>query len=338
MDKDAVVARLADVLSHELDAPVAVTALQTLAGGACQELYRLQVEVGTARRQMVLRADAASSLPGSLGRRQEYAVIRAAVQRGVKTPAVRALTADLVRPGSDAYVMDWADGVALGSKVIRSPTLAATRARLPDLLAVELARIHTITPETEPDLDLNSIPFKGDAVSTAVAFLVDMLDRMPEPHPAMEFGLKWCRDHAPDPGEVVLVHGDFRTGNFLLTPDGLSAVLDWEFAHWGDPHEDIAWLCMRDWRFGKLDLPVGGFAKRAAFYDAYAAASGRHVDPALVHFWEVVANLRWAAGAVYQGERYLSGQDPDFEYLAIARRVPEMEYEILRLIETGPEV
>jgi aminoglycoside phosphotransferase (APT) family kinase protein len=131
------------------------------------------------------------------------------------------------------------------------------------------------------------------------------------------------------------VHGDYRTGNFLVTPDGLAAILDWEFAHFGSPYEDLAWISVRDWRFGRLDLPIGGFAKREPFYAAYEKASGRTVDLTQILWWEVFGNLGWAVGSVFQGERYLSGAQTDLELVAVARRNVEMEFEALRLIRRG---
>jgi aminoglycoside phosphotransferase (APT) family kinase protein len=159
----------------------------------------------------------------------------------------------------------------------------------------------------------------------------DMLDAHGAPRPALELALRWLDDHKPTKSEVTLVHGDFRTGNFLVGPDGLQAVLDWEFARWGTPAEDLAWLCVRDWRFGRLDRPVGGFARREPFYQAYEEASGRRVDPDEVFFWEVVGNLRWAMGSLHQGRRYAEGEH-DIELIAVARRASEMEWEALRLI------
>lgn len=134
---------------------------------------------------------------------------------------------------------------------------------------------------------------------------------------------------------MALVHGDFRTGNFMVTPDGLSGVLDWEFAHWGDPAEDLAWLCVRDWRFGQLNHAAGGICTRQTFYDAYATCSGQPVDVERVHFWEILGNLRWGAATAFQGLRYAAGQ-ADLELLAIPRRAAEMEFEAMRLIEVGP--
>jgi aminoglycoside phosphotransferase (APT) family kinase protein len=147
--------------------------------------------------------------------------------------------------------------------------------------------------------------------------------------------VRWLADHAPPRTLVTLVHGDFRTGNFLLAPDGLSAILDWEFAKWGSPDFDLAWICVRDWRFGQLDRPVGGFAKREEFYAAYEEASGRKLDRDVLLWWEVYGNLGWAIGSVQQSLRYLSGAESDIELVAIGRRAAEMEFEALRLIERG---
>jgi aminoglycoside phosphotransferase (APT) family kinase protein len=162
-----------------------------------------------------------------------------------------------------------------------------------------------------------------------------MLDAVPEPHPAMELTLRWLAEHAPPTPHLCLAHRDFRTGNFLVTAPGLSAVLDWEFSGWGAPEEDLAWISVRDWRFGRLDHPIGGFARRDAFYAAYERASGHPVDRVAVHWWEVMGNLRWGLGCLAQRARYTSGQTRDLEMVAIGRRAAEMEYEALRLIERG---
>jgi aminoglycoside phosphotransferase (APT) family kinase protein len=130
------------------------------------------------------------------------------------------------------------------------------------------------------------------------------------------------------------VHGDFRTGNFMVTPRGLTGVLDWEFARFGAPEEDIAWIGLRPWRFGQRGVPIGGFARREEFYAAYEAASKRRVVPRHVHWWEVIGNVRWAIGCIQQGERYLAGEH-DIELIAIPHHAIEMEYEALRLIQQG---
>ena len=113
------------------------------------------------------------------------------------------------------------------------------------------------------------------------------------PRPVFELALRWLRDHDPGPSsEVTLVHGDFRHGNLIIGPDGVRAVLDWELAHFGDPMEDLGWICVNSWRFGEIDKPVGGFGSREELFAGYEEA-GRKVDPARVMFWEVMGTLRW---------------------------------------------
>lgn len=326
-----------DELSRAIEAHLAaatggaatVRAIEPLGGGACQDNYRVDVTLAGADRALVLRSDARTSLPGSIDRNAEFAVIGAAVEAGVKTPAARWLARDLVRPGAWAYFLDWVPGTAIGRRVLRDPELADARAKLTAETAAELAKIHTITPTREP------APLPPSSIDP-LDFARSMVEAMREPRPALALGLRWLAQSRPPGAAITLLHGDFRTGNFMVTPSGLAAVLDWEFAHWGSPEEDVAWLCMRTWRFNQNKLAAGGFARRAAFYEAYEKAGGRALDRRLIHWYEVLGNVRWAAGCVHQGERYLSGDEDDIELIAIPRRAVEMEYEALRLIEKGP--
>jgi aminoglycoside phosphotransferase (APT) family kinase protein len=307
-----------------------LTRLEPLGGGACQEIWRVEVRLSDgAARALVIRGDPAVALPGSLGRREEFAVINAAVAAGAPTPAACWLSEGLLRPGAWAYTMDLWPGVTLGAKVTRDPNLAAAREKAPTQLAEALTAIHTVTPErvTLP------LPVPDDPVAASLSALRESMERLPCARPAQAVGLAWLMKHRPPPGgEITLVHGDFRSGNLLFEPEGLRGVLDWEFAHWGSPLEDIGWLCVRDWRFGALDRAVGGLCRRAPFVAAYSARSGRTVSPQELTFWEVYGNLRWAAGAILQGQRVLAGPERDLELLAIPWRAAELEYEALRLI------
>jgi aminoglycoside phosphotransferase (APT) family kinase protein len=318
-------------LHAETGRAVTVHAVTPLGGGACQDNYKVDADLaeGRGRRFMVLRSDARRSLAGSIDRRAEFAVIGAAVAAGVRTPAASFLMDGVVRPGAWAYLLEWADGVAIGRRVLRDADLAEARRALPVAVAEELARIHAITPAAYPDI-LPLPPVDGLASARAAVHALH------EPRPALSIALRWLSENPPESREISLVHGDFRTGNFLVTPEGLSAVLDWEFARWGAPAEDLAWLQMRTWRFGSNKLPVGGFGAVEPFHRAYEAASGRTISRRDVHWYEVLGNVRWAAGCVQQGERYLTGGEHDLELIAIPRRAVEMEFEALRLIEKGP--
>jgi aminoglycoside phosphotransferase (APT) family kinase protein len=123
----------------------------------------------------------------------------------------------------------------------------------------------------------------------------------------------------------------------MVGPAGLVGVFDWEFAHVGDPAEDLAWPCVRSWRFGQDHLRLGGVGRPEEFLDAYARAGGRAADAAAVRYWEVLGNFRWAVGCVVQAGRHLSGQAPSVELASLGRRTAEMELELLDLIEAADE-
>lgn len=306
-----------------------------LSGGACQENSLLELEVETGPRKgshrLVLRSDRGSSLFSSLNRQQEFEVSRAAFEAGTRTPEPFFYEMDPKILGKPFSLMEWVPGKATGRYVVKDRALKDIRKQLPAELASHLAKIHSVKPG-HPELGFLRVP-ESNPAKEGCHEMRQEIDQLLESHPAMELALNWLSKNARETDELVLVHGDFRTGNFMVSPEGLHGILDWEFAHFGDRHEDISWLCMRDWRFGKLNLEAGGFAPREEFYRAYEEASGVKVDPELVRYWEVMGNLRWAVGAAGQAERHLSGKTRGIELASIGRRVGEMEFEMLRLIE-----
>jgi aminoglycoside phosphotransferase (APT) family kinase protein len=135
----------------------------------------------------------------------------------------------------------------------------------------------------------------------------------------------------PPSVDPVLVHGDFRMGNIVVAETGLRAVLDWEISHWGDPMEDLGWLCVRSWRFGNIDLPVGGFGGREALFTAYEQAGGQ-VDPERVRYWEIFGSLKWGVMCATMAATFLSGADRSVDRGTIARRSSEAELDLLYML------
>jgi aminoglycoside phosphotransferase (APT) family kinase protein len=165
----------------------------------------------------------------------------------------------------------------------------------------------------------------------------ERLDAMADTTATFEWGFRWLAAHRPEPSPTVLVHGDFRMGNLIVDGSNLAAVLDWELVHVGQAYEDLAWFCIRAWRFGApASLGAGGLGSIETFLRDYEQASATTVNRVAFHWWLVLATLRWGVICRYQAERHLSGQSRSVELAAIGRRVCETEWDLLNLIEAGP--
>src|SRR5271167_2983604 len=193
------------------------------------------------------------------------------------------------------------------------------------------AAAHTIRP---PRTDLAFLaPYEKVGPAHQIAGFRAYLDRHPAPRPVLEWGIRWLETQIPPPMAPVLCHHDFRTGNYMIDGTELTGILDWEFSGWGDPHEDIGWFCSKGLRFARLDREAGGIADRAPFYRGYESESGYSIDPVRVHFWEVLASVRWAVIALQQSDRHRLGGERSLDLALTGRRAGECELAILTLLD-----
>ncbi|MDO9435758.1 phosphotransferase family protein [Hydrogenophaga sp.] len=305
-----------------------------LSGGTLQENWRLDLQwPGDAQRHaVVVRTAGASGIGGSATRAQEYAVLQRVAAAGVCVATPRGLCTDAQVAGSEFFVTDFVDGTAVPQHIVRDAAAGGWGASLAFRLGQELARLHRV--QADASLDFLPPPNDGTALGL-VAQYRRYLDTLDNAHPTLEWVLRWLEANAPAPDPTVLCHGDFRTGNYLVHQGALSAILDWELAHWGQPLADMGWLCTRFWRFGARDKTAGGLADRSHLFDGYENAGGTRPQRDAAHYWEVMANARWAIISLQQAQRHLSGREPSLELALIGRQTCEMELEALDLIERG---
>ena len=260
------------------------------------------------------------------GHGDEAALVMAAHGAGVRAPEV----VGVLEPGDGlgtGYVMRRVAGEVSPAKILAAPP--------PSLLGDlgrELARIHGVPLARVP----GAIPMMD--TGAALAELKSRFLSYGGDRPAIALAIRWCEDHLPEPAAPVLVHGDYRMGNVMVDEDGLAAVLDWELAHRGDAHEDLAFGCMTVWRFGYLARPAFGLGSLDDYFAAYEAAGGVRVDPARFRFWLVYRTLWWALGCLQMGQAWRSGADRTVERVVVGRRTAEQELDLVRLLEAeAPE-
>ncbi len=322
-----VAASMSRALRHAFGSEVSVDSFRRVSGGASRETWLFDAHVGDESYPLVLRRDPGASA-GHTERSTEFQLLAAAASAGVPVPTVRVL----LEPDDGlgvGFIMDRVDGETIPRKILRDDTFANARPRLAAQCGAILGAIHSVPLHTLPSL-------ATQGATTQLHQYRAILDTFGEPHAAFELGLRWMEERAAGlpsgPSHVGLVHGDFRNGNFIVGPDGIRAVLDWELAHLGDPIEDLGWLCVRAWRFGNTANAVGGFGTIPSLLDAYEAAGGRRPSDDELRFWIALGTLKWGVICLVQAFTHLNGLVRSVELAAIGRRVGENEWDLLNLI------
>jgi aminoglycoside phosphotransferase (APT) family kinase protein len=264
--------------------------------------------------------------------RDEYPVVRAAYRRGF--PAPEALWLDTeheLLPGGDFIVMRCAPG-RTGGNVFRATTRLSTA--LIDVLADGMVRLHTLPPLLELGDHTDSIRTdlwglsRSDCVRRYIQGWHDLYLRTAHnPSPVLMSLYGWLFDNIPEsPGTPVLLHGDIGFHNMLIDEGRLSALVDWEFAHIGDPAEDVGYV-----------KNTSGGMDWEAFMARYRAAGGEEIDPVRLHFFQVWGQVRNASASNVTTGKFAEGRIPDLKLAYTGHfHYPHFIRGACDLVEAGP--
>ncbi|MCV7329531.1 phosphotransferase family protein [Mycobacterium cookii] len=310
------------MLQPILGAGTAVENLRALTGGASRTTWAFEAVTGGQRRSLILRTGPPDDVHA--GMELEARAQAAAAAAGAPIPHVLVADDSVDTLGNPFLICDEIKGETIVRRIQRQLDEAG-RARLLVQCAEALAAIH----RADPDI-------AGIDREDQLAEWRGRLDDMGDTTATFEWAFRWLAAHRPAPSPPYLVHGDYRMGNLIVDGSNLAAVLDWELVHVGEFYEDLAWFCIRAWRFGApADHDAGGLGRVEDFLHSYEKAGGAAVDRAAFHWWLVLATLRWGVICRYQAERHLSGQSRSVELATIGRRVCETEWDLLDLLDNA---
>ncbi len=314
--------QLESVLRPVLGDDVTVENMNILTGGASRTTWAFDAVAGQDRRALILRTGPPDYVHA--GMELEANVQQRAAAAGAPVPHILAADNSPAALGNPYLICEAIGGETIVRRIHRALDEAG-RARLLQQCAQALAAIHRADPAGA-----------GLAGAEQLTEWRDRLDEMGDTTATFEWAFRRLGAHPPPPSAPRLVHGDFRMGNLIVDESGLAAVLDWELVHIGEVYEDLAWFCIRAWRFGAPEhLGAGGLGSVESFLSAYETAGGATVDRDAFRWWLTLATLRWGVICRFQAERHLSGQTPSVELAAIGRRVSETESDVLDLLEGG---
>ena len=306
---------LAAALAPVLGAPVAISDVRKLTGGASRETWSFTAN----GEELILRRDPPGrpNAPGVM--RREADVMRACVRAGLRAPEVL-VDDDGSHLGTHGLVMRRVPGETIARRILRDDEYARARRVLVRELGEFLAGLHAIDPSE----------VRGAEAPDPLAVWAKY-ERLDQHSVVFDRAHEWLLAHRPDHTADALVHGDLRLGNVIVDRDGLAAVIDWELIHRGDPHEDLAWLCLKAWRFGG-PLEVGGLGTVDELVAAYEAAGGITIDGERLRWWLVAKTLTWGIGCMLQADTHLSGRVRSVDLAAVGRRTAEQEWDLIELL------
>lgn len=317
------------------EATLAVTEFRPLSGGFGKETILLSVTGKAIDGKLVIRRDPELPTVDNDCHRValEYPVIRAVYARGFPAPDALWLdTEHRLLPGGDFLVMRMAPGRAGGNVFHATEALSTDQI---EVLAQGIARLHTLPPLTElGDLtgsirkDLWQQPMADLTRQYIIDWQQYFLANSHNPSPSLMALYRWMLANVPDaPDGPVLVHGDIGFHNMLIDEGRLTALVDWEFAHIGDPAEDLGSVrnALGDDRWGEVMA-------------RYRAAGGHEVTPERLHFFRIWQHVRNASASNLAMGKFQTGEIPDLKLAYTGHyHFPLFIKAAWDLIEAGPD-
>ncbi len=268
---------------------VVVSNLERISGGASRETYRFRLgwsEGGKVReRKLILRRDPPASLIDT-ERRVEFEAYRAF--RGSAVPVPEMLWLEEASDALDHpfFVAEEIAGFQASPQLLLSGAYDAVLPKVAQQKWTILGEIAKADPHALKLTDVMPPPALDACWTRELDHWEGLIDRdQAEPLPVTRAAIRWLRANPPPPArKLSVVHGDYRTGNYLFDEAGqIHGILDWEMCHLGDPLEDLGWSLQPIWGFGSGR--AGGLCTQDEAVAAWEAASGLKADPAALHWW-----------------------------------------------------
>ena len=308
--RQAVGEALCERLSAHWSRPVRLIDIRQIPGGASRETYRVAIDDAGKARAVIMRRDPATSLIDT-ERRLEYRTYEAVFPTSVPVPEPLLLAEDagaLERPYS---VMAEVPDCQASPQALLQPPFAAQREHIGEQKWRILGTLASLPLES---FSLDDVMTRHEhPAAHELEYWASVVEHDAEyPHPVAAATLRWLRRHLPPPASTqCLVHGDFRSGNFLFDERGtIHAVLDWEMAHYGDPLEDLAWSLDPLWSWHSKAL-AGGLLPRRRAIEVWEAASGMRVDAERFRWWQVFASFKALGIWISSIEDFMNGQSKE---------------------------
>jgi len=325
--------RLSAYLTAQTGAPVAITGLRRFPVGFSWATFGLTASLPDGDRDLILRMGPDTGLFAPYLARPQYLVQKVLSPTDIKVPDAYWYSDDPAVMGMPFYVSEKAVGDAPIPFVSNGAEFeTGYRDSLARDFVDQLAAIHRFDWKASPLAEWDT----GQTVENVAAREIDFWEQLHDrwatrPYPMVYCTLTWLRANLPVAPRVAIVHGDYRIGNFLEVDGRITAILDWELAHLGDPHEDIGWAFLPQYSGGSG--LVCRLISRQDFIARYQDKTGITVDPATLKFYIVLNLFKIAMTQLAGVSCFESGDFDDMRMPAMGTQIFAAFRQIQKAIE-----
>ena len=300
--------KTAAYLAQQWGTEVHATAETKIFGGASRETFRVSLTVDGEPRDVIVRRDPPTSLIDT-ERALEFNAYQGVYGTGIPVPEPLALENDPSWLGAPFSVMAAIDDAVTDVSGLTQDE----RGRIGSQKWQILGQLAAMDPVKLGFDEFLPVPAPEDCARRELDYWAGVIrDDEMHPQPVAAAAVRWLEANLPAPAQkVAIVHGDYRTGNFLYdTDNGIRAILDWEMCHLGDPLEDLAWSMDPLWCWNDPGLP-GRLLPAAEVIAIWESASGLTVNPDDLHWWRVRVALKAVAIWISSSEDFASAPGKD---------------------------
>ena len=337
IDDAALAPKIAGYLGAQLGYPVRIGVVRRFPVGFSWLTYAVPVsgiDGSAGERQLILRLGPDYGLFAPYSARPQVLSMQSLKGSAVPVPRVHWSNDDPSIFGAPFLFCEKVDGEAIVPWVSTSaPGLEdGYRRWLGEQFIDALAALHRVEWQDKPVAELAHGITAQNAARLNIEYWEAQIARWAmRPFPLIEWGLRWLKAHCPEAPRVSIVHGDYRTGNFLVDSGRITAILDWELVHLGDPHEDLGWASLPMYRGGsKL---ICRLVEPEWFYERYSQKAGFDVSMQSVRYYQVLSLLKLAATHMAAARCFEEGRFNDMRMPAMGSQIATCLRQMEKTIE-----
>ncbi len=328
--------RIAGFLASQGLREVRVERLRRYTVGFSWLTYGFAAEWDGERRELILRLGPPNGVFAPYRARPEFEVLRCLESTAVPVPHVHWYSDDPSILGGSFFISDKVEGeapipwTAHGGDAFEPDV----RHSLGEQFLSALVALHGFQWRGTPAAGLAGTGDVRLAAVEQIRIWEDYMRRWSKRrYPMLEWALLWLKANAPEAPRISIIHGDYRIGNFLAQDGRITAILDWELVHLGDPHEDIGWICLQAFR-GRSRYMCHLF-EREELYRRYGELSGMPVSDRSAAYYEAYGAFKLAVIHLAAVHAFEESDFNDLRMAAMGAQIPRVLLQIERAIDAA---